>query len=154
MKTIKLGYEGKEVTLLQQALKPSGYSVPEGRVFLYSKWEKGRYKGGMGEYDRLEQARKIYLEAADSSASWGMFQIMGFNYTACGEKNVESFVATMHESELKQLILAARFIRQAGILPALQTKNWAEFARRYNGPVYAQNGYDKKLVGAYMGKKI
>lgn len=41
MKTIKLGYEGKEVTLLQQALKSSGYSVSEGRVFLYPKWEKG-----------------------------------------------------------------------------------------------------------------
>ena len=81
-----------------------------------------------GEYDRLEQARKIHPEAANSSA--------------------------MHESELKQLILAARFIRQAGMLPALQTENWAEFARRYNGPAYAQNGYDKKLVEAYMGKKI
>lgn len=92
MKTIKLGYEGKEVTLLQQALKSSGYSVSEGRVFLYPKWEKGHYKGGMGEYDRLEQARKIHPEAADSSASWGMFQIMGFNYAACGKKSVESFV--------------------------------------------------------------
>ena len=129
MKTIKLGYEGKEVSLLQQALKSSGYSVSEGRVFLYSKWEKGHYKGGMGEYDRLEQVRKIHPEAADSSASWGMFQIMGFNYAACGKKSVESFVAAMHESELKQLILAVRFIRQAGMLPALQTKNWAEFAR-------------------------
>ena len=32
MKTIKLGYQDKEVTLLQQALKSSGYSVPEGGV--------------------------------------------------------------------------------------------------------------------------
>lgn len=44
---------------------------------------------------------------------------MGFNYATCGEKSVESFVAAMHESELKQLILAARFIGQAGMLPAL-----------------------------------
>ena len=76
---------------------------------------------------------------------------MGFNYTACGEKNVESFVATMHESELKQLILAARFIRQAGILPALQTKNWAEFARRYNGPVYAQKRLRQEIGGSLYG---
>lgn len=114
---------------MQQALKSSGYSVSEGRVFLYPKWEKGHYKGGMGEYDCLEQARKIHPEAVDFSASWGMSQIMGFNYAACGKKSVESFVAAMHESELKQLILAVRFIRQAGMLPALQTKNWAEFAR-------------------------
>lgn len=116
---------------------------------LYPKWEKGHYKGGIGEYDRLEQARKIHKEAADASASWGMFQIMGFNYAACGEKSVESFVTSMCESELKQLVLSARFIKQAGMLPALQGKNWAEFAKRYNGPGYAQNKYDEKLAEAY-----
>lgn len=42
---------------------------------LYPKWEKGHYKGGMGEYDRLEQARKINHEAADASASWGCFRL-------------------------------------------------------------------------------
>ena len=35
------------------------------------------------------------------------------------------------------------------MLPALQNKNWAEFARRYNGPAYAQNRYDEKLAEAY-----
>ncbi|WP_371413546.1 MULTISPECIES: N-acetylmuramidase domain-containing protein [Bacteroides] len=29
---------------------------------LYPKWEKGHYKGGIGEYDRLEQARKIIVK--------------------------------------------------------------------------------------------
>lgn len=78
-----------------------------------------------------------------------MFQVMGFNYAACDEKSVSSFVAAMTESELRQLILAGRFIRKAGMLPALQAKNWAEFARRYNGPAYAQNKYDEKMVAAY-----
>ena len=86
---------------------------------LYPKWEKGHYKGGMGEYDRLEQARKINHEAADaSSASWGMFQIMGFNYAACGEKSVDSFVKAMCMSECRQLVLSARFIKQSGMLSA------------------------------------
>ena len=116
---------------------------------LYPKWEKGHYKGGLREYERLEQARRINYEAADASASWGMFRVMGFNYAACGERSVESFVNAMCESGLKQLILSARFIKQAGMLPALQNKNWAEFARRYNGPAYAQNRYDEKLAEAY-----
>lgn len=116
---------------------------------LYPKWEKGHYKGGLGEYDRLEQARKIDREAADASTSWGMFQIMGFNYAACGENSVVGFVKSMQESECKQLVLFGRFIRQAKILPALQAKDWATFARLYNGPAYAQNEYDKKLVSAY-----
>lgn len=49
---------------------------------LYPKWEKGHYKGGFRQYERLEQARRINHEAADASASWGMFQVMGLNYAA------------------------------------------------------------------------
>ncbi|WP_418816083.1 N-acetylmuramidase domain-containing protein [Paraprevotella clara] len=134
--------------LKKRGISPEKYATGNGNV-LYPKWEKGHYKGGLGEYDRLEQARKIHHEAADASASWGMFQIMGFNFTSCGEKSVESFVSAMCESERKQLILSGRFIRQGGMLPALQEKNWVEFARRYNGPAYAQNKYDVKLAKAY-----
>lgn len=135
-------------------LKKKGIA-PENHVagnenILYPRWEKGHYKGGLGEYERLEQARRIDREAADASASWGMFQIMGFNYAACGESSVESFVNAMCESELKQLLLSGRFIKQAGMQPALQAKDWAEFAKRYNGPAYAQNNYDKKLAEAYQ----
>lgn len=116
---------------------------------LYPKWDKSHYKGGEAEYARLEQARKIDREAADASASWGMFQIMGFNHAACGEKNVAGFVDMMSRSELHQLLLSARFIRSGGMLPALQRKDWAEFAKRYNGPAYMQNRYDEKLAAAY-----
>ncbi len=35
------------------------------------------------------------------------------------------------------------------MLPALQAKNWASFARLYNGSGYAENQYDKKLLNAY-----
>lgn len=116
---------------------------------LYPKWDKSHYKSGEAEYTRLEQARKIHREAADASASWGMFQIMGFNHAACGEKSVSGFVDMMCKSELHQLLLSARFIRTGGMLPALQQKDWASFAKRYNGPAYAQNKYDEKLAAAY-----
>lgn len=79
-----------------------------------------------------------------------MFQIMGFNYAACGEKSVDSFVKAMCMSECRQLVLSARFIKQSGMLSALQAKDWAEFAKRYNGPAYEQNQYDKKLAAAYQ----
>jgi len=32
---------------------------------------------------------------------------------------------------------------------ALRKKDWATFARRYNGPGYAKNSYDTKLKSAY-----
>lgn len=117
---------------------------------LYPKWEKGHYIGGIREYDRVEQARKINKEAADASASWGMFQVMGFNHAACGEKSVAGFVDAMVKSEFNQLLLAGRFIHQSRQMhAALQAKDWATFAKCYNGPGYAENRYDEKLEKAY-----
>ncbi|NBT89135.1 MAG: DUF3380 domain-containing protein, partial [Flavobacteriaceae bacterium] len=31
----------------------------------------------------------------------------------------------------------------------LKAKDWAGFAKGYNGPAYAKNAYDTKLAGAY-----
>lgn len=136
--------------LKKRGSNPEDY-VKGNENILYPKWEKGHYKGGIGEYDRLEQARKINREAADASASWGMFQIMGFNYAACGEESIESFVRSMCESEFKQLLLTANFIKKnSQMLQALQAKDWAVFAKCYNGPAYAQNSYDVKLEAAYQ----
>lgn len=134
--------------LKSKKIDPTKY-LAGNKDILYPKWETGHYKGGIKEYERLEKARLIDREAADASASWGMFQIMGFNYKACDEKSVESFVAAMCESERKQLILSGRFIRKGGMLPALIAKNWGEFARKYNGPGYKNNKYDEKLREAY-----
>lgn len=136
--------------LKKRGSNPEDY-VKGNENILYPKWEKGHYKGGIGEYDRLEQARKINREAADASASWGMFQIMGFNYAACGEESIESFVRSMCESEFKQLLLTANFIKKnSQMLQALQARDWAVFAKCYNGPAYAQNSYDVKLEAAYQ----
>ena len=33
---------------------------------------------------------------------------------------------------------------------ALIVRDWAEFARRYNGPAYRDNIYDTKLATAYQ----
>ena len=136
--------------LKKRGSNPEDY-VKGNENILYPKWEKGHYKGGIGEYDRLEQARKINREAADASASWGMFQIMGFNYAACGEESIESFVRSMCESEFKQLLLTANFIKKnSQMLQALQARDWAVFAKCYNGPAYAQNRYDVKFEAAYQ----
>lgn len=137
------------IQLKKKGLEPENY-VKGNETILYPHWTKLYYKGGLREYDRLEQARKINREAADVSASWGMFQIMGFNYATCGEASVESFVQSMCESEYKQLLFFANFIRKNGtMLHALQSKDWATFARCYNGAGYAQNKYDVKLEVAY-----
>ena len=135
--------------LKKRGINPEDH-VQGNENILYPKWERMHYKGGLNEYGRLEQARLINREAADASASWGMFQVMGFNYAACGEKSVKGLVDAMVKSEFNQLILAGRFIKQTKTMHvALQNKDWATFAKCYNGPRYAENQYDKKLAAAY-----
>jgi len=116
---------------------------------LYPKWTKEHYKGGIAEYDRLERAKQIDEEAAVCSASWGLFQIMGFNHKVCGCETVQDFVTAMSENEGRHLDLFASFVRNNSLVQYLRDRDWAGFARRYNGPAYAENRYDEKLSAAY-----
>lgn len=116
---------------------------------LYPKWTKQHYKGGMKEYDRLDKAMKINKIAALKSASWGAFQIMGFNYESCGCKSVNEFITRMKCSEKDQLDMFMQFIINNKLDKYLRTCDWAGFAKRYNGPGYAENKYDTKLERAY-----
>ena len=115
----------------------------------YPKWDRRKYSGSLlGEWRRLEAACRLDRPAALQSASWGLFQIMGFNYPYCGYADVEAFVAAQHESAARQLEAFSRFVSRPPYLAALHTRNWAAFARAYNGPGYAQNKYDTRLAQA------
>lgn len=116
---------------------------------VYPVWDRKKYKGGILEYTRLEQAMRIDKKLALQSASWGLFQIMGMNYAMCGCSDVEEFVDKMEESEEEQLKLTIKFLFKQGLVKFLNTKHWVSFTRAYNGPGYAQNKYDVKLMNAY-----
>lgn len=110
----------------------------------------GGYLGGTAEIKRLDAASAIHEGAALMSASWGMFQVMGFNHKACGYADVFSFVKAMKESEDLQLEAFVKFIKATPALwAALKARDWATVARLYNGKNYAINQYDKKLADNY-----
>lgn len=110
----------------------------------------GGYIGGAIEYRKLQQAQRIHHDAALESCSWGAFQIMGYHWELMGYASVQDFVADMHRNEGAHLEALVRFIKaDAGLHKALKSRKWAEFARRYNGPAYAQNLYDVKMARAY-----
>ncbi|MEW5727411.1 MAG: N-acetylmuramidase family protein [Pseudomonadota bacterium] len=113
-------------------------------------WNRALYKGGAAEYDRLMQAMALDEAAALQSASWGMFQVMGGNFNACGFATVQDFVTAMVDSEGAQLEAFVAFVKSSpAMAQALAAHDWAGFARRYNGPGYAANHYDIKLASAY-----
>jgi len=113
------------------------------------KWNKKLYKGNEKEYPRLDEAIALNREAALKSASWGKFQVMGFNAIDCGWLSYEAFVDDMYKDEGEHLKAFLGFVRANNLVKYLRTKNWAKFAEGYNGAGYAQNKYDKKMEAAY-----
>lgn len=120
----------------------------------------GGYKGGIAEHSRLQAAvalgrgrEKEYAafvrEQALMSASWGRFQIMGFNHKLAGHSELQPFINAMYKGERQQLEAFVAFIKNTGLVRYLNSKDWAGFALRYNGKGYAKNQYDVKLRDAY-----
>ncbi len=120
----------------------------------YARWTKAHYgKTWQQEKTRLATAMALDRNAAMMSASWGMFQIMGFNHGACGFKTVQSFVNAMCKDENAQLSAFTSFIITSNLGDELREHRWTDFARLYNGPGFAQNRYDIKLAQAYAKLK-
>lgn len=109
----------------------------------------GGYQGGAAEYGRLKQAIALDREAALLSASWGRFQIMGFNHEICGYPDVEDFVRAMVESEDRHLQAFIAFVEGNHLDRHLRNLDWAKFAKGYNGPDFRKNQYDAKMAAAY-----
>ena len=102
---------------------------------------------------RLDQAMTIDSVSAIEGTFWGMFQIGGFNWRQSGTESPQEFMLLMSRSERDQLALFGEFITRTGLLPHLKAKNWAAFARGYNGPSYAARGYHTRLAKAYAKYK-
>lgn len=115
----------------------------------YPRWTKAHYKGGSAEYSRLTPAVALNKEAAWKATSWGKFQIMGFNHKFAGYSKVQEFVVDMKRTEGHQLMAFVEFIKSKKLDVPLKAKDWATFAKAYNGPKYAENKYDVRLAQAY-----
>lgn len=117
----------------------------------YPKWTKQYYgKSWREEKERLNQAIQLDREAALMSASWGVFQIMGFNHGVCGYKNVQEFVNAMCRDENAHLEAFTNYVINSGLADELRAKDWDRFAYQYNGPEYKKNDYGGKLRRAYL----
>ena len=113
------------------------------------RWNPKLYKGGSAEWNRLLDAMQFDPEAALLSASWGWGQVMGSNYKVSGCNSVQQMVVEAHKGEFEQLRHMLNFVKNNGLIPAMKSKDWAKFARGYNGPAYKKNNYDQKLAAAY-----
>lgn len=97
----------------------------------------------------LRLAAAIDHQAAHESVSWGLGQVMGGHWRWLGYSSVDALVAECRADVAGQVKLMLRYCDKAGLLPAIRARNWAGFAKGYNGPAYAKNRYDQKLAAAY-----
>ena len=116
--------------------------------------KRGGYAGKSAEWSRITLAQQVvpaqYQDVALESASWGLFQIMGFHWQLLGYGSARAFVDAMRISEGHQLTAFVRFVQADPTLHrALRNRSWTTFARLYNGPAYRDNLYDVKLARAY-----
>lgn len=112
-------------------------------------WNRDLYRGGEAEYIRLVEATALNREAALQSASWGKFQLMGFNWRRCGFTLLSDFVNAMNRSEGEHLTAFCHFIKSMGLDDELRRRDWTAFARGYNGPGFAINSYDSRLARSF-----
>ena len=116
----------------------------------YPKWKPKSYGAeGAYQHQRLTAASQYHRESALESASWGLGQVMGFNWNDLGYPSLQAFVNAQYKDEASQLDTMCRFIRHKALIDELKYKNWSAFAYRYNGEDYKANKYDIKLAAAF-----
>ncbi len=97
----------------------------------------------------VARAASIDRKAAHESVSWGLGQVMGAHWAWLGYADVAALVAEARSGAGGQARLMARYIDRAGLAASIRRRDWAAFARGYNGPAFARNGYDRKIAAAY-----
>ncbi|MGK7889990.1 MAG: N-acetylmuramidase family protein [Leptolyngbyaceae cyanobacterium] len=112
-------------------------------------WNRNLYKGGSAEWPRLLDAMAFDEIQALKSASYGLGQVMGFNYTAAGCESIQQFIEEVFAGEYWQARHMLNYIANSNLLVELKHLDWAGFARGYHGPGYRNNRYDQKLAAAY-----
>jgi N-acetylmuramidase len=111
---------------------------------------RGNYGNTESQWQKIAKAYALDPVAALKAPSWGIFQVLGENHRACGYEHVADFVRLMVTSQVGHLQAFVSFIKaNPSLLKAIRARDWATFARWYNGKDYATYQYDEKMAAAY-----
>lgn len=109
---------------------------------------KTNNKDQTAAWNTMATAFELDQDAALMSASWGMFQMMGFNFKACGYKDAFDFAAAMKINAGNHLNAFLKFCsRSSALMTGMKTKDFVAMAYNYNGHDYGD--YDKRIEKAY-----
>lgn len=127
---------------LRDTARAQGLSSPKAGVVKNTAGQDGRYT-------ILNKAAAIDKEAAYSSISIGVGQVMGAHWKDLGYKSAEAMFERAKEGFQGQVELMIRYIKINELVDELQRLDWSAFARGYNGSNYAKNRYHLNMKEAY-----
>jgi hypothetical protein len=86
------------------------------------------------EWRNLARAFDLDPEAALLSTSYGLPQLMGFNWRVTRHPSVKAMVLAFQDSCEEQVAGFFAFVEQNGLGRYIRNADWRNFTRRYNGP--------------------
>jgi len=127
---------GKDGRLLLQ-FEPNVFSrrsgIPLDKLNKWT-WDENKVDVQHKEWLAFEDASKLNPTIAMESTSWGLPQIMGFNFKLAGYADVKSMVESFKVSELQQVVSLIKFIQNSPKLyKAVLEKDYEQIAAIYNG---------------------
>lgn len=163
--------------IMQQECKGSGFSADgqpiilfERHIFLRQLKAHGLYTvaskaqkerpdlcnstpGGYGlisaQPKRLADAAVYDRTSALESASYGIGQVLGANWSSIGYPTLQAFINDVYRDEAGQLNAMVKFLVANGIVKYMKLKDWKNIALHYNGENYQINHYDTGIANAY-----
>jgi hypothetical protein len=107
--------------------------------------------------ERFADACALNRSAAIRATSWGAFQILGENYILCGFDNLDKFIEAQNSAQ-GQLGCFVNFVSRRGLRDALSRgsvtpESWEDFARGYNGKLFAKFNYHTKCATTFARVK-
>jgi len=93
-----------------------------------------RRGGQPAEWRNLSQAFDLDADAALLSTSYGLPQLMGFNWQVTRHPDVQAMVLAFQDSCEEQVAGFFNFVEQNGLNRYILNADWRGFTRRYNGP--------------------
>lgn len=103
-----------------------------------------RRGGQAAEWDNFRRAYVAHPQAALDSCSYGLPQLMGFNFGVTKHPNAHEMVLAFQDSCVEQVGGFFGFVVKNKLVSAIKKQDWRAFARVYNGPG-AVDDYSTKL---------
>jgi hypothetical protein len=105
-------------------------------------------RGGQSdEWQNLTRAYEVEAEAALWSTSYGLPQLMGFNWQVTRQQSLTDMVLAFQNSCVEQVAGFFGFVENNGLVRFIKNADWREFTRRYNGPGNV-TAYSSRLINA------